>query len=182
MPADFLVKQAPPTNGDLRVFSLYVDFPASVRARWMVCTIIKLAGPCWNTTSEMWKTDSLRAGERIRKMITQDAANADVILVAVSSLAQSEPTLIEWLDCLAAEKTRRPVAGLLLGLLGDEETQTGELAGTVKPLIRCAQQTGREFIWHSMREDAMTGADWLTEDLENLLARKLAAAKTNGCL
>jgi hypothetical protein len=51
-----------------------------------------------------------------------------------------------------------------------------ELDATVKPLIRCAQQTGRDFIWHWMGENKLNDSDWLVEDIENLLARKLAAA------
>jgi hypothetical protein len=170
------VMQDPATNGKLRLFSLYADLPASVCARWATCTINKLAGPDWQTSTEMWKIDSLRSSESILEMMTQDAANADVIVVAVTSLAQTDPALMEWLDSLTHWQTSRPAANLLIGLLGDDDTKTRELDRIVKPLIRCAQQTRRDFIWHWMGEDAMSDSDWLTDNIKNLLTRKLAAS------
>ena len=163
------------TNGKLRLLSLYADLPAAVRARWAVGSMVRLAGPHWQTTSEMWKIDSLRVSQPIRQMITADAAKADVIVIAASSLAQCDPVLIQCLNSLEAGRDDRPLSGLLVGLLGDDETTTAELAGVVKPLIHCAQKMGWNFIWHWMGEDAMSDADWLTANLENLLVSKLAA-------
>lgn len=164
------------TNGKLRLLSLYGDIPASVRARWVANKIAKLAGPHWPTTSEMWKIDTLQVSEPIRQMITNDAANADVIIIAASSSAHSEPALMEWLVSLEVRKDNHPASGLLVGLLDDDETQTAELSSVVKPLLDCAQQMGWNFIWHRMGEGAMNDASWLTASMENLLAGKLAAA------
>jgi hypothetical protein len=166
------VKRAPATNGKLRLFALSADFPASVRARWVTSTISGLAGLHWQTLSEIWKIDSLKKSERIRHMMTNNAANADVIVIAISSLTQTDPALIQWLDTLAALKIVHPAASLLIGLLGNETTKTGELDKTVKPLINCARQMGRDFIWHSMIECALNDSDWLTENIEGLLTRK----------
>jgi hypothetical protein len=175
MNSEMSVMQAPATNGKLRLFSLYVDFPASVSARWAACAIARLAGPDWQTPTEMWKIDSLKASESIRQMMTGDAAKADVIIIAVSSLEPPpDPALIKWLDLLAALPAAQPAPCLLIGLLGDNDTKTGELDRTVKPLIRCAQQAGRDFIWHWMGETAMSDSDWLAENIKDLLARKLA--------
>jgi len=168
-------EEATPANGKLRLLSLYADLPASVRARWAISTITKLASPQWQTASDMWKIDSLHVSQPIRQLITDDAANADVLIIAASSLKYGEPMLIKWLDSLKTRTSNRPVSGLLVGLLGDEETKTMELGGVVKPLIHCAQQMGWNFIWHWMGEDAMSDADWLTSNIETLLVSKSAA-------
>jgi hypothetical protein len=174
IPSDTHTQPAPATAGKLSLFSLYVDFPSSVDARWLASTMKRLAGSHWQTSSEMWKVDSLAASEPIRQMITNDAANADVIIVAVSSLTHREPALVQWLESLAAETGGRPGAGLIIGLLGDEETKAADMEWTVKSLLRCAHQAGRDFIWRWMGEGAMNDDSWLTDDFKNLLARKLA--------
>ena len=173
--SDVFVREVAATNGKLQMLSLYEDIPASMRARLVAGTIAKMAGPRWQTTSEMWKIDSLTVSEPVKEMISSDAANADVMVIAVSSLEQRALGLVQWLDSLAARGPKRSVPGLLIGLLGDEENIPKELDWTVKQLIRCAQQTDRSFIWHWMGEGAMDGSDWLTDGVEELLARKLAA-------
>ena len=170
MHTNMTVKEVEPINGELHLFSLYVDFAASARARKVAARIARLAGPHWQTTSMIWKLDSLTASGSIQQMAAKDAAFADVILVAVSSLGQRESGLIEWLDTLACWQMDRPTPGLLLGLLGDEENQTAELDWTVKSLRRCAEQTGRDFMWHWTGEES--DLDWLLEDTDKLLTRK----------
>jgi len=156
----------------LKLFSLYVDFAAAVRARWATNQISRLAGEHWKCLSGMWNLDSLVAGGPIRKMIAQDAADADILLIAMSSLDRREPALVEWLDSLAEAKANRPVSGLFIGLLGDEEHLAKELDWTVKHFLRCAQRTDRDFIWHWMEQGVMEDGDWLVESVEALLARK----------
>ena len=197
MQTNVFAKEVAATNGKLHLLSLYGDLPASVRARWAAGAIARLAGPLWKTTSEMWKIDSLQVSAPIREMITNDAANADVIIVAASSFSQSEPVLIQWLESLkdckgnrpacvaeaiceppsrSTTARRRPVPGLLVGLLGDEEeTTTMNLNIVVKPLLHCAQQTDRNFVWYSMENGAMRNSDWLADSVNDLLARKSAA-------
>ena len=173
MHTNLVVKEVEPINGKLHLFSLYVDFAASARARKLAVRISKLAGPHWQTFPEMWKMDSLLAIGSVKQMAANVAAVADVIIVAVSSLGQREPGLIEWLDNLACRQTNRPTRGLLIGLLGDDENQTAELDWTVKSLLHCAQLTGRDFMWHWTGEDSLSDFDWLREEMENLLASKL---------
>lgn len=167
------VKEVEPASGELHLFSLYVDFAASARARKVAVKISKLAGPGRQTSSEMWKLDSLLAGGSLQQLAVNDAAIADVIIVAVSSLGQREPSLISWLNNLACWQTNRPTRGLLIGLLGDDENQTTELDWTVKSLMQCAQKLGRDFMWHWAGEDSLTNLDWLREEMENLLVNKL---------
>jgi hypothetical protein len=47
------IEQETEANGKLHLFSLYVDFETSMRARWATGTINKLAGPRWKTSREM---------------------------------------------------------------------------------------------------------------------------------
>jgi hypothetical protein len=170
MQPDENAREVGAADGKLRLLSLYGDITASKRARWAASTIVRLAGPDWQTTSEMWKIDTIQVSQPIRQMITNDAANADVMIIAASSF---EPALMQWLDFLEARN--RPSAGLLVGLIGDDETTKEELSLVVKPLIHSAQKMGCNFIWHWMGEDAMSDADWLIESLQNLLASKSAA-------
>jgi hypothetical protein len=160
------------TNGKLHLFSLYADFEASVRARRVVGTITQLTGQHWQCSSEMWKLDSLATSQPIKKMITDDAANADVLVIAASSLEKCAFDLVHWLDFLANRKPNRSLSGLLVGLLGNEENKSQELSGTVKRLINCAQKTNRDFVWQWMGQDAPADCDWLTEGVERLLTRK----------
>ncbi len=157
----------------LRLFSLYVDFPAAVRARWVTGQISRLAGKQWKTSAEMCNLDSLTTSEPIRKLITQDVADADVLVIAMSSLDWRELELVEWLNCLTAGKANSPWSGLFIGLLGDGKGQAVELDWTVKQFLRCARQMDRDFIWHWMNRDAMADVDyWLTDSVEALLTRK----------
>ena len=175
MNAETLVDPELVADRRLHLFSLYVDFPAAVRARWATSQISRLAGKQWKTTTEMWNLDSLTTSEPIRKMITQDAADADVLVIAMSSLDWRELELVQWLDSLAAGKANRPGSGLFIGLLGDENGRAGELDWTVKQFLRCAQRTDRDFIWHWMEPEAMIGGDWLADSVESLLTRKQPA-------
>src|SRR5271155_2418691 len=166
MNTEILIERETAVNGSLRLFSIYADFPASVRAKWATGMITKLAGKRWKSSIEMWTVNFLGASGTIGNMILEGGKDADVLIIAMSSLAQREPELMQWLDTLAAGKNNRPVPGLLIGLLGDEENKMRELEWTVKQFIRCAQQTNRDFIWHWMGRDAMNDSDWLTEGVE----------------
>ena len=163
------------TGGRLKLFSLYVDFAAAVRARWATSQVARLAGEHWKASSEMWNLDSVAASEPIRKMIAQEAAAADVLVIAMSSMERRELELVQWLDSLAGGKTTRTAAGLFIGLLGDENDRTGELDWTVKQFLRCAQRTDRDFIWRWMEPGAIVAGDWLADSVESLLTRKQPA-------
>ena len=132
MNAETMVEPKLVVDRRLRLFSLYVDFASAIRARWATGQITGLAGERWKTSTEMWNLDSLTTSEPIWKMITQDAAQADVLIVAMSSLERRTPELIPWLDSLTVCKANRPVSGLFIGLLGEEDQPAGELDWTVK--------------------------------------------------
>ncbi len=173
MEIDLFIQRTVGANGRLRLLSLYGDLPASVRARWAAGRIARLAGPNWQTTSEMWKIDTLQVSEPIRELITNDTAEADVIIIASSSLTGSEPVLAHWLNSLEAGKNHHPFSGLLIGLLGSEEATEADLSCVVKPLIHFAKLANRDFIWRWMESGAMSDSNWLTDSVRELLSRKL---------
>ena len=172
MNSESVVDRETVMDGKLRVFSLYVDFAAAVRARWATAQISRLADDGWKTISEMWNLESLAASNPIRKMIARDAADADVLVIAISSLDRREAELVEWMDSLAAAKANRKDSGLFIGLLGDENSRAAELDWTVKQFLRCARHMDRDFIWHWMEPGLMDTNDWMTSSVEALLSRK----------
>jgi hypothetical protein len=118
----------------------------------------------------MWKLDSLTANRAMGKMLTRDAAMADVLMVVVGSLAQRRPELMDW---LASLPPRVPIQqGLLIGLLGDEDDKAQELDWTAKQLIERAREGNRKFVWHWMGHHDGDASDWLAESVEALLAIK----------
>lgn len=159
-------------NENLRVFALYADVEASERARKVARVITKLASQHWRASSQTWNLDSLITNQPIGKLIANDAATADVLVIAISSLEHRPLNLIHWLDSLPALKRGRSFNGLLIGLLGDEEDQSQELIWTVEQLMRCARKTNRDFTWHWMDREAMDDLGWLNENGEKMLARK----------
>lgn len=170
-----ITKTVPLTGGKLRVFSLHLDFAAGMRARWAASLMLKLAGDHWIGSSEMWKLDSLLSAQAIRKMITNEASQADVLVVAVSSLNHREQELIRWLESLPPCPANASAPGLMIGLFGDESNQAKELDWTVKRCMSSAQQANRDFIWHWMEDPAAGEPEWLVSHIENFLSRKLAA-------
>lgn len=172
MHTDNLIDQETRPNGKLRLFSLYLDFAASVRARWVSNIILKSARPRWEASAEMWALDFFRTNQPIKGMMLQGAVDADVLIVALSSLDRREPKLVEWLNALADQKAELPISGLFIGLLGDEDHKAGELGWTVKHFMSCAQRIGTDFIWHWMGREAINDTTWLTDNVEKYLSRK----------
>ena len=157
-------------GGKLHLFSVYTDFGAYRRVRWVAQAIARLAGQRWQCPSEMWKLDSFIANEPINRIIAGDGAKADAIIVVVGSLEQRRPELMAWLESLAPLEQGK--TGLLIGVLGDEEDKGVELDWTAKQLIQCAQKTNRKFIWHWMQHHDGEDSDWLAESVGALLAHK----------
>ncbi|HTR42190.1 MAG TPA: hypothetical protein VMH87_11300 [Pseudomonadales bacterium] len=161
----------------LHLFSIYSDLGAYQRIKWTVNAIAKLAGPQWQCPSEMWKLDSSTASELMRKMLARDGANADALIVVIGSLEQRSPGVIEWLDSLTPLDPGR--AGLLIGLLGDEDNQAQELDWTAKELMCCAHKANRKFIWNWMGYHNTEDSGWLAGGVELLLANKRALKYEN---
>lgn len=161
------------TNEKLHVFSIYTDFGAYRHIKWTVNEIAKLGYRRWQSSSEIWKLDSLLANQSMAKMLADDGARAEVLIVAVNSLEYRRPELIQWLDSLAPLNPFR--SGLLIGLLGDEENKSHELDWTAKQLIRCAHKINRKFIWHWTGNHIIDSSTWLIEGVETLLNPRKAA-------
>lgn len=158
------------TNGKLHLFSIYTDFGAYKHIKWTVSTIAKLTCHRCQSSSEIWKLDSLTANESMHRMLAKDGANADVLIVAVNSLEYRTPELIQWLDSLTPLPPYR--TGLMIGLLGDEENKSEELDWTARQLIRCAHKTNRKFIWHWTGLHNLDDTDWLVKGVETLFTRQ----------
>ncbi|HUA39371.1 MAG TPA: hypothetical protein VMA35_13345 [Candidatus Sulfopaludibacter sp.] len=172
MHAETFIAEESESHAKLRLFCLYADFAASARARWVSSTIAKLVRPKWKTRCEMWHLDSFKASQLIGRIMLQEAAEADVLVIALSSLDQREPKLMEWLTALAGEKAGSSESRLFIGLLGDEDHEAGELGWTVKQFIGCAQRMGRDFIWHWMGQEACNDITWLVDNVKKFLAHK----------
>lgn len=158
------------TGGKLHLFSIYTEFGTCRRVKWIANAIARIAGHRWQCASEMWKLDSLISNGAMGRMLADDAAGADVLIVVVGSLAQRQPELMNWLAALPPLSPDRH--GLLIGLLGDDDDKGHELDWTAKQLIHRAQESNRKFIWHWMGHHDADPSDWLADSIETLLARK----------
>jgi hypothetical protein len=164
------------TSRALNVFSLYVDFPAGLRAKWAASQITRRAGKRWEVSAQVWKLDSFITAGSIRNLICEEAAQADVLVVALSSLDQPEQEVIAWLKSLApARQPDVAPGGLLLGLLGDDEHWVKAKDPMVQQLAAVARRRNMDFGWQWMERDAMEDSEWLTGRVEQLLDRKQSA-------
>ena len=161
-------------HGRLRVFSLYVDFPGSIRARWANCSIGQFAGENWITSTELWRLDSLATSASLHKMINGEAARADILLVTVSCLDYRQHDLMMWLESLALWSTDRQDSGLLVGVFGDDDRHASELKWTLEQCRNSSRAMNRDFIWHQMETGATENFVWLKEHLNQFLGRKQA--------
>ena len=160
------------TSGKLHLFSLYTDAEASAYAGWVTRAITKMAGPSWQSSSEMWKLELLTANEPIRQMITNHAVGADVIIIAISSLEQGDSDLKPWLDFLTTAPANHSTQGILIGLLGHEEDKSQEMSWLIKQLICCARKINRKFLWQWNGQSAVDDSGWLTEEVKMLFNYK----------
>ena len=176
MNTNLLIESIATAKGRLRLFTLYADYPAGIRARRLAARVKQLTASEWDVVAEMWKLDSVAPVGPIREMIAQEAGESDVLLIAVSSVSETEPALVDWLSSLVNWKANRLVPGLLVGLLGDDEVTIEENNGTLDQLAAFAQKTQMNFAWQTAGPAAIQDFDWLAADLEKLLERKRACA------
>lgn len=183
MNTNILIEPAAAVDAKLRLFTLYADFPAGVRAKRLVSRIASRSGRKWAVTAEMWKLDSVTPIAAIRDLIAQEAGESDVLLIAISAVDQPEPAVIHWLNSLVNWKLNRPVPGLLVGLPGDEDRRADETNWLVDQLAAFARRTRMEFVWRAAGRDAAEDLDWLTAGLERLVDRRRAClAETDPAL
>jgi hypothetical protein len=175
MSTDTLIE--PRATATLRLFTLYVDFPAGFRARHLTKQIAASAGNDWRVRVEMWKLDAIGPVGPIRDMIAQEAGEADVLLVATSSLDQLDPAVVRWLESLVHWRANRAIPGLLIGLLAGDDGIVQEVNRSVRPLAAFARRTGMDFVWHTPTADTPVDSGWLADGVRRLLdAKKVAAA------
>ena len=159
-------------HGRLRVFSLYVDFPGSIRARWANSSISQFAGEHWITSTELWRLDSLATNAALHRMVNGKAARAEVLLVTISSLDYRQHELMRWLESLALWPTDRQDPGLFVGVFGDDNRHASELNWTLQQCRNSSREMNRDFVWHKMETGATENFVWLKAHLSHFLSRK----------
>lgn len=172
MNSSVLIELATNTKVNLRVFTLYVDFAAGVRAKRIVNEIKGIAGEEFACTSEMWKLDAVAPVGPIRKMIAQEAGESDVLIVAASQPDHPDPLLAEWLNLLVNWKAGRLFPGLLVGLLGAEDHVVDTANWMVNELTAFARQTRMHWVWHAGARQSWDNSQWLADGLGRALERK----------
>src|ERR1700739_900486 len=100
-------------GGKLHLFSIYSEIGTCRRVKWIANAIARLAGHRWQCTSEMWKLDSLMGNGAMGKMLADEAAGADVLMVVVVSMARRQRELMNWLAALPPLPPDR--YGMLIG-------------------------------------------------------------------
>jgi hypothetical protein len=156
----------------LRLFTLYADFPAGMRAKRLARQIAALAGENWEVSAEMWKLDSISPIGAIRDMIAQEAGESDVLAIAISNVDQPEPAITGWLNSLVNWKANRAVPGLLVGLLGDEDRKVAGHNWMVEQLGAFAKRSQMDLAWQAAGKDSSSDSDWLARGVGLLLERK----------
>jgi hypothetical protein len=115
---------------------------------------------------QTWKLDSAIAADSIRDLVAQDAAESDLLVIAAGSLEQRAPGLAQWLRSVAPWKQTGCRGGLLIGLLGGDEEQAGELAWLINELSDFARRMGMRFLWQWMTAGALQETEWLEAGIE----------------
>jgi hypothetical protein len=172
MNSNILIEPRAAAKTRLRWFTLYADYPAAIRARRVATGVTRMLGRDWQLAPEMWKLDSIAPVGPIRDLIAQEAAEADVLVIADSSPDQPDPAVIQWLHSLIDWKANRLIPGLLVGLLGDEDHKVTEKNWLVEELGRFAGRTQMSFVWHACGQEFVEDSHWLNAGVENLLVRK----------
>jgi hypothetical protein len=154
----------------LRLFTLYADYPAGIRARRLAGRIADLAGHHCEILTEMWKLDSVVPLGPIREMIAQEAGESDVLVIAISAADQPDPALNQWLNSLLNLKAKRKVPGLLIGLLGDADQRVDGTNRLVEQLGTFAQRAQMSLVRQPGGSPSMD-IRWLMGVMERLLDR-----------
>jgi hypothetical protein len=118
MNTNTLMEPAPAANAKLRLFTLYADFPAGMRARRLMNRITALAGRLGRGRRDGNWTPWRRSDHS--RLDRQEASESDVLLIATSAVeADPATSMARIAGGLSVARPR-----LLLGLLGDERRWT----------------------------------------------------------
>jgi|SRR4051812_26172036 hypothetical protein len=90
-------ESAPPRAGRLRIFTLYEDFEAGVRARQVTKELSRRMALAWDVQGDMWKIGTAKRVGKLHQLMAQDAIRSDVLLVAATSLDKGQETIVRWL-------------------------------------------------------------------------------------
>ena len=156
----------------LRIFTLYADFAAGVRAKRLTARITRAIAPQHQSIVNMWTLNSVGPIGVIGEMIAQEAGESDILLIASSSVDRPEPTITGWLASLVNWKLNRVVPGLLIGLLGDGESQVADQSWLRIELNRFAEKTQMFLGWHFAGGDIDDSYRSLAPQVDKLLTDK----------
>lgn len=161
----------------LRVFSLYIDLPGSIHARWINTSISQFAGHQWVTSTEAWSLGSLAANASMRIMTTGEAAKANILTVTISSLSYRQHGLFAWLEDLAVIKAEDHDKGLFIAYIGEDENHVKESEWSIKQFENISQRMNREMFWQRSPSNAVPDTFWLKTQVNSFLTSHREARK-----
>jgi hypothetical protein len=135
-----------PARTEFRVFILYMDYAAGIRARRLIHGLRRLNDSV-PAQFDLWKVDSISPPGTVRQLILHEAGEADVLVVAATGLDPRESAFEEWLERLAIWKAGRDFPGCLVGLLGDEAHPIEPAHWLCNDLAAFARQTRMHWSW-----------------------------------
>jgi hypothetical protein len=158
----------------LRIFTLYADFAAGVRAKRLTARITRAVTPQRQSIVNMWTLNSVGPIGVIGEMIAQEAGESDLLVIASSIVDRPDPTITGWLESLVNWKLNRIVPGLLIGLLGDGESLVADQSWLRVELSRFAEKTQMFLGWHFAGGDIDDTYRLLAPQVDKVLADKCA--------
>jgi hypothetical protein len=98
--------------GHINMMVVYEDFSAGKRAQTACQQIINLAHGDGILSTDLWKFDMLKL-RHMRESATEEAAKADLVVIALQDGLALEPTIFNWARLILKQPTR-PKALLVL--------------------------------------------------------------------
>lgn len=102
---------------------VYEDFACGVRAKKAFDGVVHELGSSFNFNCKLWKFDILCLPE-LKEIAAEDAADADMVLIAAHSTGELPDAVKNWIDTWVARK--RPRQRALVSLLDPQETRSSD--------------------------------------------------------
>lgn len=150
----------PETFPSFNVVLVYEDFPAGIRATQMVDRLLHDLDPQFAYDSKIWKFDILQIAQ-LRELAVQDAADADLIIIAAHGTTELPAAVKCWINLWLARagRSRRALVSLL-----NSRAEPSPSAGSIRSYLREIAQKGQmDFFCQE--------ADWPNEETRSYLAR-----------
>ncbi|MHB8519479.1 MAG: hypothetical protein ACYDH9_01860 [Limisphaerales bacterium] len=150
----------PETFPNFNVVLVYEDFPAGVRAKQTLDRLLHDLDPQFVYNSKIWKFDILQISQ-LRELAAQDAADADLIILAACGTTELPAGVKCWINLWLARagRSRRALVSLL-----DNRTEPATNRGSICSYLREIAQKGHmDFFCQE--------ADWPNEETRSYLAK-----------